>query len=69
MAARVNGLLEERNQKMFDRYKELYNISFLRHDKVLDILSKEFYLGLQSIEKIIAKGRKKPLQKAQELAI
>ena len=58
MPVRNNELLTERNNKIYDRYKELYNIDFLRHAKVLELLSKEFYIDPKTIQKIIL-GRKK----------
>lgn len=51
-------LLKIRNEKIYARYKELYDIKFLRHCKVLDILSEEFYLGIVSLEKIVLQSKK-----------
>ena len=48
-----NELLKARNTKIYQRYKELYDINFLRHEKVLELLSKEFYILPTSIGKIV----------------
>jgi hypothetical protein len=55
---RNNDLLNARNNKIYVRYKELYDIQFLRHEKVLELLSIEFYLGTVSIEKIVLNAKK-----------
>ncbi len=55
---RNNNLLNARNSKIYLRYKELYDIQFLRHEKVLELLSTEFYLGTVSIEKIVLNAKK-----------
>lgn len=58
MPVRNNELLKERNNKIYQRYKELYDINFLRHDKVLEMLSKEFYIDPKTIQKIIQDHKK-----------
>lgn len=60
---RNNGLLKVRNIKIYQRYKELYDIQFLRHEKVLELLSIEFYLGTVSIEKIVLNAKKNTSKK------
>jgi len=55
-------LLELRNNKIYAKYKELYDINFLRHEKVLEVLSMEFFLTPKSIEKIILSKKKTILQ-------
>jgi hypothetical protein len=62
--ARSIDLLKQRNEKIYTRYKELYDINFLRHEKVLEVLSNEFYLENKSIEKIVL-SEKKSLTKAK----
>jgi hypothetical protein len=57
MSKRNNELLKERNNKIYERYKELYDINHMRHVCVLDKLSKEFYLGTQALSKIIISER------------
>lgn len=61
---RNNDLLKVRNSKIYQRYKELYDIEFLRHERVLELLSTEFYLGTVSIEKIVLNAKKSTNQKA-----
>lgn len=51
--SRSTPLLVERNKKIFSRYKELYDLNFLRHTRVLELLSQEFYLEQLTIEKIV----------------
>ncbi|MEJ7821977.1 MAG: hypothetical protein WKF85_06625 [Chitinophagaceae bacterium] len=58
MPVRNNELLKERNNKIYQRYKELYDIDFLRHGKVLELLSKEFYIDPKTIQKIIQDHKK-----------
>jgi cytidylate kinase len=58
MSRRNNELLQERNRKIYERYKALYDIDCMRHLSVLDKLSKEFYLGTQAIGKIVVEERK-----------
>ncbi len=58
MPVRNNELLKERNNKIYQRYKELYDINFLRHEKVLELLSKEFYIDPKTIQKIIQDHKK-----------
>lgn len=38
-----NELREKRNLKIYNRYKELYDLEFLRHERVLKVLSEEFF--------------------------
>lgn len=61
---RNNDLLKVRNSKIYQRYKELYDIEFLRHERVLELLSTEFYVGTVSIEKIVLNAKKSTNQKA-----
>jgi hypothetical protein len=61
---RNNDLLNARNNKIYVRYKELYDIQFLRHEKVLELLSIEFYLGTVSIEKIVLNAKKNTSNKS-----
>ncbi len=61
---RNNDLLNARNSKIYMRYKELYDIQFLRHEKVLELLSIEFYLGTVSIEKIVLNAKKNTSNKS-----
>ena len=53
-----SALMTLRNEKIYTRYKELYDINFLRHEKVLQSLSTEFYLEAKTIEKIVLSQRK-----------
>jgi hypothetical protein len=62
--ARNNDLLTERNIKIYSRYKELYDIKYLRHDRALELLSKEFYIEPKTIEKIILNQKKNKKSKA-----
>jgi hypothetical protein len=57
---RNNELLEERNALIYSRYKELYDINFLRHDKVLEKLSSEYFLREKTIERIVFKVKATP---------
>lgn len=50
---RSNELKEKRNLKIYNRYKELYNLSHLRHQRVLELLSEEFFLEEITIERIV----------------
>jgi len=56
--SRSTPLLIERNNKIFSRYKELYTSQFLRHTRILELLSQEFYLGELTIEKIVLSNKK-----------
>jgi predicted nuclease with TOPRIM domain len=56
--SRNSHLLKERNEKIYKRYKELYDINFLRHTKVLEVLSKEFYIEPKTLEKIVLEQKK-----------
>lgn len=55
-----NELQKLRNEKIYNRYKELYDINFLRHEKVVEVLSTEFFLQPQTIQKIIISVKKQP---------
>ncbi len=58
--------LQERNTKIYDRYKELYDINGLRNERVLEMLSKEFYLGTQQVQKIIISHKKESKKVIQQ---
>lgn len=58
MAKRAGELIKRRNEKIYHRYKELYDINYLRHERVLDLLSDEFFILPKSIQKIVSEGRK-----------
>jgi len=51
--SRSTPLLKARNCKIYNRYKELYDVNFLRHARVLELLSNEFFLEQLTIEKIV----------------
>ena len=57
---RNNTLLEKRNKEIYRRYKELYDVNFLRHEKVLEMLANEFYLGERTISVIVFGQKVKP---------
>jgi hypothetical protein len=52
-------LLEIRNERIYKRYKELYDIQFLRNEKVCELLSDEFYILPDAISKIVFGFKKK----------
>ena len=61
---RNNDLLNARNSKIYLRYKELYDIQSLRHGKVLELLSNEFYLGTIALQKIVLNAKKNTSNKS-----
>jgi hypothetical protein len=63
--SRKQELLKKRNQKIYLRYKELYDVKFLRHEKVLEQLSEEFYLLPDAIGKIVVAAKKEPVTKPE----
>lgn len=54
---RMNAI-EERNLQIYNEYKKIYSEAFLRHNKILEILSKRYFLSEQSISVIIQKTKK-----------
>lgn len=57
---RSNELLKKRNLLIYSRYKELYDLNHLRHERVLELLSEEYFLGAKTIEKIVLGVKKQP---------
>lgn len=59
---RSNELKEKRNRKIYDRYKELYNVNYIQHKRVLELLSEEFFLVEITIERIVLAVKKTTLK-------
>ena len=55
---RVNSLIERRNSDIYSDYKQIYQEQFLRHQRILEILSAKYYLTPQTLEKIVLKKGK-----------
>ena len=50
--------IQERNTKMYKRYKEMYETKRTRFDDVLKQLADEFYLNEDSVKRIIVSESK-----------
>ncbi len=55
---RNQDFLKERNDKIFQRYSDLYFGQFMRDEQIYDILESEFFLSKRTIYHIVLKIRK-----------
>ena len=51
-------LIEERNAKIYNEYKRIYSEEFLRHERILEMLSNRYFLSEQTIGKIVFTQKK-----------
>ena len=58
--------INDRNAKMYKRYKEMYDVKRIRHDDVLSKLADEFYLDEATINRIIIKVSQEEKEKENE---
>lgn len=55
---RNKELFKKRNEAIYTKYKQLYQVHFLRHSKILEQLSQEFFLEEITIERIVLGAKK-----------
>jgi hypothetical protein len=55
-------LLQQRNADLHKRFDELYKKKRIRHDDVLEMLSKEFYITPRTIRGILKEAPEVPAQ-------
>lgn len=54
---RINAL-DERNKVIYKEYKKIYAEKFLRNERILELLSKKYFLSPQTIFKIVLQEKK-----------
>lgn len=62
MPLRADELIRKRNEKIYHRYKELYDINYLRHERVLELLVDEFFILPRTLERIVSAEKGKSVQ-------